>query len=75
MYGDTSSEGLVIENADIDVARMVRASGNSMSGFMMMRCELLKFLREVGRQLYSRLNDKKNRNPETSHPCKLLTVS
>ena len=34
MYGDTSSEGLVIENADIDVARMVRASGNSMGGFM-----------------------------------------
>ena len=64
MYGDTSSEGLVIENADIDVARMVRASGNSMSGFMMiimMRCELLEsFERKVGRQLYSRrLNDKK----------------
>ena len=37
MYDDTSGEGLVVENADIDVLRMVRASGNSMSGFMVMK--------------------------------------
>lgn len=40
MYDDTSGEeddvvGLVMENADIVVVMMVRASGNSMSGFMM----------------------------------------
>ena len=39
MYDDTSGEeedvvGLVMENADIVVVRMARASGNSMSEFM-----------------------------------------